>query len=326
MKALLLDAPGLDHLRIGEVPDPAPGPGDVLVEVEACGLNPVDAWTAGSGHPAWDWPHVPGLDVVGTVVALGADVDGFAPGDRIAVHSDLRRDGGLAALAAVPALACARVPDGLGAAEAAALPCAGLTALQAVERRLRVGPADTVLVTAAAGGVGGFAVQLAAAAGARVLATASSPRRDEVLALGAETVIDYRTEDVAGRVRELTGGRGVDAVVDTVSAASATANLGLLVHGGGIACVASRADLTAVPEFTVAPSVHEISLGAAHASGDDRAVRWLATGLADLLGRVAAGTLDPRVRETVALDEVPDALARLAGRHVAGKIVAVVRP
>lgn len=323
MRALVLTAPGsFDHLAQAEVPVPEPGPGQVRVRVEAVGLNPVDAWLVlGEGEPSWDWPHIPGLDVAGVVDAVGPEVTGLAVGDRVANHGDLRKPGGLAEWVVVDALTAARIPDGLDAVTAAALPCAGMTAYQAVVRRLHVGPDDTVLVTAGAGGVGGFAVQLAALAGARVIATASAANHDRVRALGASDVIDYRSEDVAARVHELTAGRGVDGVVDTLGGDSATANLRLLVFGGGIACVAGRAELSAIEPFTIAPSVHEIALGAAHAHGDLAARRHLSSDLEVLLRLVAEGRLAPMVERVLPLADTPAALAALAGRHVSGKLI-----
>ncbi|MFE6892041.1 zinc-binding dehydrogenase [Streptomyces sp. NPDC057694] len=325
MRALVLDRPGgPDTLRIAELPFPEPDVGQVRVKVAACGLNPVDYQLARDGHRDWTWPHVLGLDVVGTVDALGPGVTGARLGARVAVHADLRRPGGFAEYAAVDAAALAEVPAGVDAVTAAALPCAGMTAYQAVVRRLHIGKDDTVLVTGGAGGVGGFAVQLSARAGARVLATASAHNADLVRALGADEVIDYRTQSVPERVRELTGGRGVDAVVDTVGPESATAYLRLLAHGGGLAAIAGRPDLTAVEPFTMAPSVHEIALGAAHSHGDTRARADLSAMLTELLSLTAQGHLDPRVMRTLTLDEVPSGLTELAGRHVRGKLVAAV--
>ena len=114
------------------------------------------------------------------------------------------------------------------------------------------------------------------------------------------------------------------AVVDTVGGESATANLGLLAFGGGIACVAGRADLAAIPEFTVAPSVHEIALGAAHAVDDERAIAWLAEGLELLMDLVVAEELDPLLTQVVELGDVPAALATVARRHTRGKVVATL--
>ncbi|CAL9675064.1 Phthiocerol synthesis polyketide synthase type I PpsC (plasmid) [Streptomyces sp. enrichment culture] len=322
MTALVLDRPGTPGtLRLTDVPVPEPGVGQVRVRVAACGLNPIDYQVAAGGHPKWSWPHILGVDVAGTVDAVGEGVNDVRPGQRVVFHGDLRDNGGFAEYTLADATVLTTVPDTLAMASAAALPCAGITAYQAVVQRLRVTADDTVLITGGAGGVGGFAVQLAAAAGARVITTTSSGNADHVRELGADEVIDYRSQDVPARVRALTDGRGVDAVVDTVSARSATANLSLLVHGGGLASVAGRPDLTAVAPFATAPSVHEIALGAAYSHGDERARARLSTTLADLLTLVVDGRLDPMVARTVTLDEVPSALADLSDRHVRGKLV-----
>lgn len=324
MRALVLDRPGTcDTLRLADLPMPEPGPGQVRIKVEACGLNPSDYQRAAYGIPEWTWPAVLGLDVVGTVDTAGEGVTRFSRGERVAGHLDIRDRGGFAEYTLADAAVLAPVPAGVDPAKAASLPSAGLTAYQAVVRRLRVSKDDTVLVTGGAGGVGGFAVQLAALAGARVLATEAGHNAGHVQALGAEAVIDFRTEDIPARVRELTGGRGVDAVVDTIGTESATANLGLLAHCGGIAAIAGRPDLDALPPFGIAPSVHEIALGAAYIVGDQRARADLSTMLADLLDLTAQGKLDPMLSRTVGLDEVPAALVELSGRQVRGKIVQV---
>jgi NADPH:quinone reductase-like Zn-dependent oxidoreductase len=322
MRALLLDRPGAPStLRVGEAPIPQPGPGELRIRVRACGLNPVDVGTASAGNSAWRWPHIPGLDAAGEVDVVGAGVRGFSPGQRVVFHGDLRREGGFAEYVVTAADVVATIPDGVDAATAAALPCAGMTAYQAIHRRLRLGAGQTVFITAGSGGVGGFAVQLAHRIGARVLTSTSAGNRGAVRNLGADEVIDYRAEDVPARIRELTGGRGVDAIVDTLGSDSATAGLLLLVHGGGLAAIAGRPDWNAVPEFTTAPSVHEIALGAAHSHGDAVARSHLAGDLAALLSLVAEGSLDPMLSERVPLAGVPAALARLATRHGRGKTV-----
>lgn len=322
MRALLLDRPGApDTLRLGKAHVPRPRAGEILVRVEACGLNPVDYKVASGGVAAWTWPHILGLDVVGIVEAIGDGVTSVEAGSRVAYHGDLRRAGGFAEYSCTTADTVAHVPEGVSATDAAALPCAGMTAYQAVDRRLHVGTNDTVLVTAGAGGVGGFAIQLAARAGARVITTASAPKADWVRALGAAEVIDYTREDVATQVRRLTDGHGVDAVVDTLGGSSATQNLALLAFGGGIATIDGRASLSAIPPFTIAPSTHEIALGAAHEHGDARARRELSTMLSELLAMLARHELSPMISDVLPLDRVPKGLSALAGRHVTGKLV-----
>lgn len=326
MRALVLDRPGAPGtLRLGDAPVPVAGPGEILVRVEAGGLNPVDYKVAAGGFPEWVWPHVLGVDVVGVVEAAGPGVETVRAGDRVAYHGDLRARGGFAELAVTTADTVALVPANVDPVAAAALPCAGMTAYQAVVRRLHVQAGQTVLVTAGAGGVGGFAVQLAAMAGARVLSTASAANAARVRALGADEVIDYRTQDVASRVLELTDGRGVDAVVDTLGPESATQNLHLLTFGGAVAAIDGRADVSVVPPFSRVPSAHEIALGAAHSHGDAAARADLSIMLSALLALVAGGRLDPMVTKTMGLEGVPEALTELAGRHVYGKLIHVAR-
>ncbi|MCL3776568.1 MULTISPECIES: zinc-binding dehydrogenase [unclassified Actinomyces] len=347
MTALVLDRPAppeelAQAMHLTEQDVPEPGPGQVRVRVGACGLNPVDWKVARSGSASWDWPHVLGLDVAGTVDALGDGVcpDAHGPegsdplradlavGARVALHHDLRRPGGLAEYVVVDAQALAHVPAPVSLTAAAALPCAGMTALQALTR-LHVGEQQTLLVTGGAGGVGGYAVQLARLMGARVIATASPGKAEAVRALGADEVLDYRAlgspEAVAAAARALTPqGRGVDAVLDTLGAGSATANLAALAFNGGLAYIGGRPDLAQLPGFSVSPSLHEVSLGAAYSAGTSRDRLVLTLMLTSLLTMVADGELDPRVERAVALQEAPQAYLLLAQGHALGKTVAVV--
>lgn len=326
MRALILDSVGTpDTLHIGNIPTPEPGPGQVRVRVHACGLNPSDYQRAAYGVPEWEWPAVLGLDVAGTVDSVGASVTGVSIGDRVVFHGDIRARGGLAEYAVCDARVLVTLPSGVSFTDAAALPAAGMTAYHAVHQRLRVQPSDTVLITGAAGGVGGFAVQLAAMTGARVLATESEQNAARALSLGAHSVIDFRSEDIGARVMELTEGRGVDAALDTVSSDSASENMRLLRFGGRIATVAGRPDLTVVPPFGIGPSVHEIALGAAYTVGDDRDRTNLADLLTELVQLTSAGRLDPMVAGTVPLTEVPAALTELSTRSRSGKLIAEVR-
>src|SRR5262249_53066627 len=153
---------------------------------------------------------------------------------------------------------------------AAALPCAGITAYHALHRRLHVHKGQVVLVWGASGGVGGFAVQLARIAGLRVIATYSGHDRDYVLGLGAHEVVDRVHDDVAQMLRALTDGRGVDAIVNPVGSERATLDLDLLTYGGGIACMAGLPDLGRLKPFRKAPSIHEVALGPAHDVPADR--------------------------------------------------------
>lgn len=325
MKALVLDQPGaFEHLRLADHPLPQPGPGEVRVRVAAASLNPVDYKLLRGGHPAWTYPFILGLDVAGEVDAVGDGADQWHPGDRVLYHGNLAQPGGFAEYTTAPAHIMARIPGSLSFTEAAALPCAGLTAYQAIDRKLHLNTGDTILVQAGAGGVGGFAIQLAADRGATVFTTCSPQNNDYVRQLGAAETIDYHTETVALRALALTEGRGVDAVIDTLGTATATAALDMLAFGGQLVCIEALPDFAGWHMFNKAISVHEIALGGAHSSNNWRAQEDLARMAAEFSALVAEGRIDPMIGEVVPLDGIPDALQRLAGRHVRGKIVAKI--
>lgn len=326
MKALLLHEKGLwKEMKVEESPLPVYGEDEILVEVHAVGLNPVDYKSATGGNPNWQYPHILGLDVAGVVVEVGQDVTRWSKGDRIVYHGDLTRNGGYAEYAVAKASRVSRIPDSVTFVEAAAIPTAGYTAYQAIFRKLPLASVETVLIHGGAGGVGGFAVQLAKGAGKTVISTASAANHDYVKSLGADEVIDYHTEDVRARVMEMTGGRGVDAVVDAISRSSATESLDLLSFMGHLVYIAGAPDFTQVKPFTKSVSYHEVALGAAHQSGDPKAEGELAVIGDEMLVLLEQGKLSSMLKEVVSLEEIPEALTRLSGRHVKGKIVARVR-
>lgn len=325
VRAIIQSAAGAPF-EPGVIDAPSPGPDQLLLRVQAVGLNPVDYKLATNGWATWTWPHVAGVDAAGVVEALGPGVEGPAIGTRVAVHANMGGPGVFAELAAVSAAACFALPDGLDVTTAAALPCAGLTAYQVVHRKFAppVG-GEVALVHAGAGGVGGFAVQLLARQGLRVIATCSPANDDALRALGASELIHYADEDVTARLRELTDGRGADRIVSLVDRATATGDLlERLAYGGHLACVVGLAELDDFKPFTNNISLHEVALGACHLSGDLRGQQDLARMGAELAALIDAGEIDPRVAEVIPFDAIPDGLARLAGRHVAGKLVATL--
>lgn len=323
MKALVLKNKNKwREMQIEEVITPDPGNGEVLVEVQAVGLNPVDYKTGTNGNPAWSYPHILGLDVAGTIAGVGEDVQGWKVGDPVVYHGDLRRSGGYSEFDVADADILSRIPSGVSFAEAAALPTAGYTAYQAVHRKLPLDRVNSLLIHAGAGGVGGFAVQLAKMAGKTVYTTASEHNHEYVRSLGADGVIDYRQEDVHTKIMEWTEGRGVDAVIDTVSRDNATASLDSIAYMGHIVYIAGAPDFTKVKPFTSVVSYHEVALAANHKAG--REARKDLGMMGDAMLRfVADKKLSPMLKDTVAMEEVPAALERLSERHVNGKLVAV---
>ena len=324
MRALLLDQPGPVHsLRVDSAPDPEPGAGEVRVKVAAVGLNPVDYKLAGRGHANWTYPHIIGLDVAGTIDAVVTEVDVFSIGERVFYHGDLTKVGGFAEFAITTAHTIARIPDKVSFVDAAAIPCAGLTAYQGIVRRLQVESGQVVWVQGGAGGVGGYGVQLAAHAGATVITTASEKNFAHVKGLGAAYVIDYQTEDVVARIMDITEGRGVDAVQAAVDADSADQGIAALAFAGAISCIAGLPTLSE-QTFAKAISLHKISLGAAHPSTNRAAQLDLARMGEEMIALVAAKKIAPMVEQVLAFADIAAGLAQLESRHVRGKIVATV--
>lgn len=326
MKGLLLREKGQwKDMKIEEVETPNPGPGEILVEVYAVGLNPVDYKTASGGNPNWFYPHILGLDVAGVVAEIGEGVTQWQKGDRVVYHGDLTKKGGYAEYTVTTAHTVSRIPDEVSFEDAAALPTAGYTAYQSLFRKLPMDQVETILIHGGAGGVGGFAVQLAKHAGKKVISTASSHNHNYVKSLGADYVIDYHQENVTERVMEITDGHGVDAVVDAVNRQSATDSLDTLAFLGHIVFISGAPDFTKIKPFTKSVSYHEIALGAAHQSGSHKAQQDLGVMGDEMLKLVVEGKVSSMLKEVISLEVVPDALYRLSERHVKGKIVAKIK-
>lgn len=326
MKAWLLLNPGSPaELTLGETEDPRPGPGEIRVQVHAVGLNPADYKLLSKGAPGWRYPFIPGLDVAGVVDAVGEGVSAWRGGDRVFYHGNLARPGGFAELAVTTAHTVTRIPESLSFTEAASIPCAGLTAYHALHRRLRLRRGQSLLVHAGAGGVGSFAIPLARQAGLRVLTTCSSRNADYVRALGAEVVIDYRRQDVRQAVMAATDGRGVDAILESRGPQVAARDLELLAFNGAMACLLGLPEVSRLQPFTVSPSLHEISLGAAHLYGSRADQEDLARMGDELAALIVQGAVRLPNLERIPWQQIPAGLEKLAEGHVRGKIVARVR-
>jgi NADPH2:quinone reductase len=203
------------ELEVREAPEPELRPGTVALDVKAAGCNFFDILMCqGTYQVKPPFPFVPGAEVAGVVTGVGEGVTGFAPGDRVLASAGL---GGFAEKAVVPAAGTWSLPEGMSFGEGAALPIIYPTSYAGLVFRARLQSGETLLVHAAAGGVGTAAVQIGKALGARVIATAGGEEKLEVARrCGADALIDYRKEDFVSRVKEETGGRGADVIYDSV--------------------------------------------------------------------------------------------------------------
>ena len=256
MKAIRIHAHGgVEQLRIEELPEPQLGPRQILIEVRAAALNHLDLWVR-KGIPGLHLPLILGSDAAGVVKQTGSAVTQFSVGDKVVPQPGYgcglcadclsgkenyclkyailgeHCDGVQAECITVDEDKAIRMPANVSFAEGAAIPLVSMTAWEMLVNKCSVRPGDTVLVVAASSGVGSAAVQIAKAHGARVIATAGTTKLEKAKALGADFVLDHYKQDVAKEVKNITGGRGVEIVVDHVGSATWQASLRSLAKGG----------------------------------------------------------------------------------------------
>lgn len=310
---------GPEVLGLEEIPTPSPGPGQVLVEIHACGVNFADTeWRRAVYRPT-PLPWVLGSEAAGIVVATGADIDPAWRGRRVAFYaSPPTTSGTYAEYATCPATALWPLPESLDFLHAAAIPAQGLTAHVMIHRAARIRAGQVVLIHAAAGGVGLIAVQLMGRIGARVLGTVSSDEKaDAVRAMGAEP-LSYG-DDLVERVRVLTLGRGVDVVLDSVGLPTQAASLaslapfGELVHfgdSGGFPAPVDPNDLYGRSIKVSAFGLNESHDPAAIARARRELVEW-----------AADGSLHLAIGGTFPLADAAEAHRRIESRKTIGKLI-----
>lgn len=316
-------AGGPEVLEHVELPDPEPGPGQLLVRVAAAGVNFIDTYRR-SGAYRMPYPHVVGVEGAGVVEAVGADVEGFTAGDRVAWA---QARGSYAELVLVPADDAVAVPEELDLTTAAALPLQGMTAHYLVTSTFEVGPGHDVLLHAGAGGVGLLTTQLATARGGRVVTTVSTPEKAELSrAAGAAHTLDYTrmadlTADLPAAVRELTGGAGVHVVYDGV---------GRTTFDGSLASLRPRGTLVLFGAASgPVPPVDPQRLNAGgslfltrptlgHYTLTREELEWRS---GEVLEAAASGGLDVRIGATFPLADAAEAHRALEGRSTTGKVL-----
>ena len=300
--ALAREFGGVDRLEVAELPDPAPGPGQALVKVNGAGAGPWDVGFLSGGFPGVALPFVPGQEVAGVVEAVG-DGAGVQPGERV-FGGLFPAGGGFAELALMSKDKLAPMPD-VGFVEAAGLVIGAATSYQGLIDIGRLQAGQTVLITAAAGGVGTAAVQIAAAVGARPLGVASQANHDYLRGLGAAEVFDYHSADWARQVRAAVPG-GVDLLFDAAGGQTRDRALEAVRDEGRAVFIVLR-DLPAQLERGI--------------TGESFAATSSRARLEELARLVDAGRLRPQVEAVLPLEQAREALSRVATRHTRGKIV-----
>jgi NADPH:quinone reductase-like Zn-dependent oxidoreductase len=332
---------GTDALELVELPDPAAGPGEVLVDVRATGLNRLDVLQRQGPAllPGFSLPHIAGMDVAGSIAATGPGVTSVALGDRVVVNPAVQcgacelclrgedafcpsvkvvggnHPGGYAELVVVPATHVHRIPAAMSFEEAASYPTTWSTAWHALVATAQLQIGEWLMVHAAGSGVSVAAIQLAKRMGARVLATAGSPAKLELATrLGADAVVNNRDGDIVGIAREVTGGRGVDVVFDHVGPALFQPSLfALRTQGRMVFCgTTTGTDAT----FNLPYAYH---FGLRLLGADP----YSFTEFGEMIGYVLAGGFDPVIDRTYPLADAAEAQARLESGDVLGKVILV---
>jgi putative PIG3 family NAD(P)H quinone oxidoreductase len=325
MRAVVITEPGgPDVLEVAEVADPVPGPGEVLVEIVAAGVNRADLMQRqGRYPPPPGAPPYPGLECSGRIAALGNGTTGWDVGDEVCA---LLGGGGYAEKVAVPAGQLLPLPGGVTLADAAGLPEVACTVHANVFEQAGLQPGETLLVHGGASGIGTMAIQLARARGARVACTAGSPAKlERCRELGADLAIDYTDGDFVDAVRGFTDGNGADVILDIIGAPYLERNVAALATGGRLAVIGlqggSRAELDLGLLLMKRARVQASTLRARPPAEKAAVVSAVGENVWPL---ISAGWVRPVIDRVLPLAEAPEAHRLIeAGAHV-GKILLAI--
>jgi NADPH2:quinone reductase len=309
-------------LRWESIPDPVPGVDELLIKVEAAGVNYADVMRrSGKYHFKVEFPALLGTEAAGTVAKVGGNAKGFSVGDRVFCRTTAA--GCQAEMVVAPALEVIPLPKGLSFIDAAAIPVVFLTAYHMLKTLTPVRKGESILIQAAASGVGTAAVQLAKVWGARIFATASSDEKLELVKkLGADVCINYEKKDFVEEVMKLTDGVGVDRVLECVGGDILTKSIEALAPGGSL-MIYGRASGNLppiMPEQIFAKNLHIVGL---NIGGKPWTQAMHRAALDEILAMAGSGKIKPVISQTFPMAQVRDAHMHLSNRKTMGKVVLV---
>ena len=309
---------GPEVLEYVDVPDPVPGSGEVLIDVERIGVNFIDTYVRRGAYPR-PLPLIPGYEVAGTVTEAGGDVTEFSIGDRVAMAG--LSIGSYAEKMVIPEWQVVRVPDGVSLEDAAAVMEQGLTAHYLCNSTYPLGPEDTALIHAGAGGVGRLLIQMAKQLGATVITTVSTDEKAEMVrSVGADHVVLYTEQDFREEAMRITHGKGVDVVYDSVGKDTADDSLASLRPRGMMALYgAASGAVQSLPVSVInAKSLFFTRPGLNHHVATREELMWRA---GDVLGWVESGELSLHIHDTHPLADAGRAQDDLENRRTMGKVL-----
>ena len=303
-------------MKLEDVPDPKPGKGEVLVRIHAAGVNPVDAYIRSGTYPRKpQLPYTPGADGGGVIEAVGEGVNTVRAGDRVYVN--VTTTGTYAEKAVCPESGVHRLPEKLSFAQGAAMGVPYGTAFRALFHRAQAKSGETVFIHGASGGVGTAAVQLARASGMHVIGTAGTTEgQDLVRKEGAHDVLSHRSPDYLDRVKELTGGRGADVILEMLANVNLAKDLGVLAMRGRIVVIGNRGTIEINPRDAMTRDAAILGMTLFNVNDPD-----MASIHAGLVAGLENGTLRPVIGKELPLAEAPRAHKEVMESAAYGKIV-----
>lgn len=325
MKALIIQEPkSIAGLKIIDKEKPIPKKGEVRIKVLSAGLNPSDFQYVQYNEVANE-ERVLGIDICGIVDSVGSEVNNLKEGDRVYyLRSIDNTHGGFAEYAITPAHVVSILPENVPSHVAGVVPGAGYTAYQAIVQKLRPVSGRTILIHGGAGGVGSFAIQLAKLAGLKVVTSCQGKDMDYVKMLGADKVIDFKSENVHAVTMEWTNQRGVDYILSTVGPEVATKDIDILAFGGEIVVTAGFPDFNRFRFYEKGLSLHEMATGAVLTSGDRQLEENIALIGNELAKLLAEQIITPPRITCIRLEEVPHYLNLMEQGQITGKVVAIL--
>ncbi len=304
-------------LRLEEIAAPQPGPGQVLVTVGAIGVNPVDTYIRSGGYGKRPLPYTPGSDAAGTVESVGEGVTTVQPGDRVYLAGTIT--GAYAEKALCTAAQARPLPQRLSFAQGAAVHVPYYTAYYGLYNRAKALPAETLLVHGASGGVGLAAVQIARAAGLTVFGTAGSEAGRRLVAeQGAHHVLDHTQRGYEDEIKALTGGKGVNVILEMLANVNLAKDLSLLAQNGRVVVIGNRGPVEIDPRLTMGKNSSILGMSLVNATESETTQLHAAVGAG-----LANGTLTPIIAQEIPLADAPRAHEAVMASGARGKIILV---
>lgn len=316
MKAWILDN---EKIEIKDIDKPILSEDEVLIKTKAISLNPVD-YKITKGAFNLPTPRVVGIDVAGVIEEVGSNCNEELLEKRVIALVDIFTNGSFSEYVKVNKNVITEIPPEVSFEEASTIPCAGVTAYQAVKEKINIRKNQTVFITVGNGSVGKFAIQLAKLQGAKVITSANSDI-EKLKDIGADYIIDYKNEDIHDRVNEITNNKGVDYIVDMLSADNISKNVDLLRFNGTIVGITGIPEIYPFEPFTKATGLIEVALGAAYLDGDEESLKEISIAAEELLELVKEKKIQLDVSNIISFEEIDTYLNSFEDNSIKGKIV-----